>query len=72
MNTDNQRYTITLSPELFSLLKNRAELNHRSINKEITYLIEAALATEIDGNLQIMRMLMKAQGPDQKQDHRGG
>lgn len=47
---------------MMTLLKERAELNGRSVNKEIIILIESALAAEVDGNLQILRMLMKAQG----------
>lgn len=56
------RYTATFEPELLTLLRDRADLNGRSVNKEIIILIESALAAEVDDNLQILRMLMKASG----------
>lgn len=60
--TDQMRSTLTFNSDLYYLLKERAALNNRSFNKEVLFLIEAALAFEIDGNLEIIRMLMKAQG----------
>lgn len=59
------RYTLTLPENLYTLIDDRSDLNGRSINKEIIFLIEGALAAEIDGNLQILRMLMLAQGGPQ-------
>jgi hypothetical protein len=56
------RFTLTMEPELYNLLKDRAKYNHRSMNGECIYLIEAALASEVDGNVAILRTLMMAQG----------
>ncbi|CCV12936.1 hypothetical protein [Mesorhizobium sp. STM 4661] len=56
------RFTTTLDPELYSLLQSRSNYNRRSMNKEIVFLLETALAAEIDGNLSILRTLMVAQG----------
>lgn len=56
------RFTLTMDPDLYNLLKERAKYNHRSMNGECIFLIEAALASEIDGNMSILRTLMMAQG----------
>jgi hypothetical protein len=56
------RFTVTLEPELFNLLKGRAAYNRRSMSQEIVFLVECALAGEIDSNITIMRTLMMAQG----------
>jgi hypothetical protein len=56
------RFTLTMDPELYNLLKDRSKYNHRSMNGECIYLIEAALASEVDGNMAILRTLMMAQG----------
>lgn len=56
------RFTMTLDPELYALLTSRANYNRRSISKEVVFLLETALAAEIDGNVSILRTLMQAQG----------
>ncbi len=56
------RFTITLGPELFTLLRDRASYNRRSMSQECVFLIECALAEEIEGNRTIMRTLMMATG----------
>lgn len=56
------RVTITLEPDLSSLLQSRSKFNRRSLAQEIIFLIEAALAAESEGNLTIIRTLMMAQG----------
>ncbi len=56
------RLTVSLGGDLFSLLRHRAEYNRRSMSQEIVFLIESALASEIEGNITIMRTLMMAQG----------
>lgn len=56
------RFTITLEPELFILLRERAAYNRRSMSQEIVFLVECALANEIEGNREIMRTLMMASG----------
>ena len=56
------RFTVTLEPELFNLLKHRAAYNRRSMSQEIVFLIECSLANEIEGNITIMRTLMMASG----------
>ncbi len=60
-----KRYTMSMEQGLYDLLVERAELNRRSINNELLFLVESALAAEIDGNQQILRMLMMAQGGPQ-------
>lgn len=57
-----ERFTVSLDPELFSLLHDRAKYNRRSMSQEIVFLIEAALAAGNEGNLEILRMLMLASG----------
>lgn len=57
-----ERFTVSLEPELFSLLHERARYNRRSMSQEIVYLVECSLAAEIDSNISIMRTLMMAQG----------
>lgn len=56
------RFTVTLEPELFLLLRDRSLYNRRSMSQEIIFLIECALASEIDSNITIMRTLMMASG----------
>lgn len=56
------RFTVSLSPELHEQIRRRAEHNVRSMSGEITHLIECALAAELEGNITILRTLMKAQG----------
>ena len=56
------RFTVSLEPELFTLLRDRAAYNRRSMSQEMVFLIECALASEIDGNLSILRTLMMAGG----------
>lgn len=56
------RFCTSMNNDLYALLQSRAELNRRSINKEVIYLLEAALAAEHDGNLDILRALMISQG----------
>lgn len=56
------RFSITVEPELKNVLRQRADFNKRSLNGEIVYLLECALAAEIEGNQAILRTLMLAQG----------
>lgn len=52
-----------MDDDLYAFLESRAELNRRSMNKEVVFLIESALAAEHGGdNLSILRTLMVAQG----------
>lgn len=65
------RFTLTLSDELYALLQDRAKYNVRSTNGECIYLIECALAEEIESNRQIMRTLMMASGGIKNLPHPG-
>lgn len=56
------RFTLTMEDDLFQLLQNRARFNRRSMSNELVFLLEAALAAEMEGNLDIYRALMYAQG----------
>ena len=56
------RHTITLDEDIYLLIQSRASYNKRSMNKEIVFLLEAALAVESEGNLDIIRALFAAQG----------
>lgn len=47
---------------MFDLLDHRARYNRRSMSAEVVFLIECALAAEIEGNISIVRTLMMAQG----------
>jgi plasmid stability protein len=57
-----RRLSTSLPDELFALLEGRAEINRRSMNKEVIFLLEAALAAEHGDNLEILRTVMIAQG----------
>ena len=57
-----RRFSTSLENDLYDLLESRAALNRRSMNKEIIYLLEAALAAEHGENLDIVRTLMIASG----------
>jgi hypothetical protein len=57
-----KRLTISLEEDLYELLHNRSNYNRRSMNKEIVFLLEAALSMENEGNLNILRTMMMAQG----------
>ena len=56
------RTTISLDGDLYAVLVKRAEFNRRSLSGEILYLIECALAGEIESNQHILRTLLMAQG----------
>lgn len=56
------RMTVNVEPDLYAVLTKRAEFNRRSLSGEILYLIECALAEEIEGNQSILRTLMMASG----------
>ena len=56
------RATVNLEPDLYAVLTKRAEFNRRSLSGEILYLIECALAEEVEGNHSILRTLLMASG----------
>jgi hypothetical protein len=56
------RLSVALDDDLSALIQSRADINKRSMSKEVIFLVEAALAAEHDGNLEILRTLMIAQG----------
>lgn len=56
------RLSVALDDDLSALIQSRAEINKRSMSKEVIFLVEAALAAEHGGNLEILRTLMIAQG----------
>ena len=56
------RATVNLEPDLYAVLIKRAEFNRRSLSGEILYLIECALAEEVEGNQSILRTLLMASG----------
>lgn len=57
-----RRLSLNVSDEFGDLLEHRAKHNNRSINKEIIWLIEAALAHESDVPLSLLRSIMVAEG----------
>jgi hypothetical protein len=57
-----RRLSTALEDDLYELIQSRAAMNHRSMNREVIFLIEAALAAEHGDNLQIYRTLLMAQG----------
>lgn len=58
-----RRFSTSLENDLYDLLESRAALNRRSMNKEIIYLLESALAAEHGNeNLDVLRTLMIATG----------
>jgi hypothetical protein len=57
-----RRLSTTLEDDLFDLIQGRASLNRRSMNKEVVFLIESALAAQHGDNLEVLRTLFIAQG----------
>lgn len=60
------RYSLSLSPELLDVLKYRAKVHNRSINGEITFLVEAAIAAEYEVDISLIRELWMFQGGVQR------
>jgi plasmid stability protein len=56
------RLSVALDDDLSALIQSRADMNKRSMSKEVIFLIEAALSAEHGSNLEILRTLMIAQG----------
>lgn len=56
------RLSVALNDDLSALIQARADINKRSMSKEVIFLIEAALSAEHGSNLEILRTLMIAQG----------
>ncbi|KQS84254.1 hypothetical protein ASG58_21020 [Rhizobium sp. Leaf383] len=56
------RISVALDDDLSALIQSRAEMNKRSMSKEVIFLVEAALSAERGSNLEILRTLMIAQG----------
>ena len=44
----SKRLTLRLSPELHQLLQQRADADHRSLNREIEYLLWEAFRVDVD------------------------
>lgn len=57
-----RRFSTSLEDDLYELLESRASLNKRSMNKEVVFLLEAALSAEHGENLEVLRTLMIASG----------
>lgn len=62
------RVSLYLDPELREMLQVRAKRNQRSLNQEITFLIETALAYKSDQIKETLHMLLKAQGSGYPED----
>lgn len=54
------KHTLTIDSELMDVVRNRARANHRSINKEISFLIECALIVEEAKDIEVMRLAHRA------------
>lgn len=52
-----QRVTLNLPDELADMLRSRAHHNLRSVSKEVRLLVETAIASELETNLAILRMV---------------
>ncbi|KQS75034.1 hypothetical protein ASG32_08025 [Methylobacterium sp. Leaf361] len=52
--------TVMVKPDLHEILKHRAEQNHRSVTKEVVYLIETALGCASENVRETMHLLYKA------------
>lgn len=51
------RITISLPDNLYATFRERADFNRRSMSSEIAYTLEAALAMEMDININMLRAL---------------
>ncbi len=54
--------TVLVGPELDQVLRNRALKNHRTISKEIIFLLETALGLESENVRTTMHLVWKASG----------
>lgn len=54
--------TVLVRPDLDKVLRHRAGKNHRTISKEIIFLIECALGLESENVRATMHLLWKASG----------
>lgn len=54
--------TIYLDPDLKAAITKRANSNRRTVSQEICFLIEVALATELDVDINFMRNVFLSQG----------
>lgn len=54
-----KRVTLSLHPDQYALLKNRAHENGRSISSEINQLIDLALTLETKRNIEFIKRMIK-------------
>lgn len=62
MKPNRRSITVYVNVELAEVLRQRAALNNRSVNAEIVYLVECALAEKSETTREFMRLIHKAQG----------
>jgi hypothetical protein len=58
--TGEKPITVMVKPELHEILRHRAEQNHRSVTKEVVFLIETALGCASESVRETMHLLYKA------------
>ena len=58
---DSRTFSITVSSELYEVLKTRSEHNHRSLSGEVNFLLEAGLAAETE-ELRTMLQFLQVSG----------
>jgi plasmid stability protein len=56
------RTTISIPDEMFTMLRTRARDNHRSFSSEVIFLLENALAAEMDISQSLLSRMLEAQG----------
>lgn len=56
-----QRVTVVMRREFQDILRSRAEINNRSVSKEILFLIETALAMKSETTREMIHFMYKAQ-----------
>lgn len=57
-----KRISLSVDPHLHHILKARAKNNKRSLNAELTLLLESALALDEQYNMDLWRSIIKLEG----------
>jgi plasmid stability protein len=55
-----QRVSIQIEDSMKEMLQHRAAHNHRSLSKEIGFLLDTAIAAEMETNIAILRLAQQA------------
>lgn len=54
MADDHRQFTLRLDHDLFKMIKDRAEVNRRSVNQEISVMLEDQIDRQTGADLELM------------------